>query len=311
MSCLGPGYNPVPSRQWFRVENRCPTNDSANGSVYVPFLKKNILAGELAYEMQMLAKGNVLQYKINSSNLTSNQRYSKIAQGKWVNRTTTWASQSEVYTNPNTSSLRRIGTKRNITIDGAPTTLPVSLSSYCKPSPVNTIVVPPSNSSSNKKKPNLPTKPKPKPNTGPVVKSFPTYIPPVVDPVVISDGGALVCSQTVNPCTGEVIYQGRVSSCNTTTASDVPGTIQLLCYNGRLPTYYPRQRLTMNNSGNKWPQGIKYIRSANSIESSNGTFKAYLLSKTTTTNTTTDTNANTTTDTTTDTSETIDDDTLL
>lgn len=279
MSCLRPGYNPFPTRQWFRVENRCPTNVSTNGFLYVPYLNRNILAGELAYETQMLAKGNILQYKKNSSNLTLNQRYSKIAQGKWVNRTTTWATQGEVYTNPNTSSLRRVGIKRNVTLNGLPTDLPVSLQSYCKPDPVNTVVVPTSTSSISKKKPSLPPKPEPKPNTGPVVKAFPTYIPHVIDPVVISDGGALVCSQTINPCTGQVIYQGRVSSCNTTTAADVPGRIQLLCYNGRLPTYYPRQRGTMNNSGNKWPQGIKYLRSANNIPSSNGVLKAYLLSQ--------------------------------
>jgi hypothetical protein len=103
---------------------------------------------------------------------------------------------------------------------------------------------------------------------------------------------SLVCTQTVNPCTGEVIYQGNVSSCNLTTASNVPGRIQLLCYNGGLPTYYPRQRYTMSNSGNKWPQGVKYLRSANAIESSEPSLKAYLLSSSykNTTSTTTDTN---------------------
>jgi len=277
MSCLAPGYNPIPPREWSRVENRCPTNVSPNGYIYIPYLKKNIPVGQVAYEMQMLSKGNVLQYKSNSSNLTLNQRYSKIALGQWTNRTTTWASQSETVTNPNTTSLKRINTKRNITLDGASTVLPVSLSSKCKPPVINPIVIPISGGGSNKKKPILPPKPKPKPNTGPVVKPFPPYIPPVVNPVVISDGGTLVCTQTVNPCTGKVIYQGHVSSCNLTTASDVPGSIQLLCYNGGLPTHYPRQRYTMTNSDNKWPQGAKYFRSANAIQSSNAALKAYLL----------------------------------
>ena len=161
-----------------------------------------------------------------------------------------------------------------------------------------------------KKKIIVPPIPLPKPNTGPVVRPFPPYVPPVVNPVVINDGGTLVCTQSVNPCTGEVIYQGKVSSCNLTTASNVPGRIQLLCYNGGLPTYYPRQRYTMSNSGNKWPQGVKYLRSANAIESSEPSLKAYLLSSTYK-NTTTDT---TTTDTTTeiDTNDvTVDDDSLL
>jgi hypothetical protein len=313
MSCLAPGYNPVPTRQWYRVENRCPTNVSSSGFIYVPILKKNVPVGQLAYEIQMLAKGNVLQYKANSSNLTLNQRYSKIAQGQWTNRTTTWASQSETATNPNTTSLKRINSKRNITLDGSSTTLPVSLSSYCRVPTVTPIVIPLSGGGSSKKKPTLPPKPKPKPNTGPVVKPFPPYIPPSENPVVIQDGGTLVCTQTVNPCTGKVIYQGNVSSCNLTTASDVPGRIQLLCYNQGLPTYYPRQRYIMTNSGNKWPQGVKYLRSANSIQSSNAALKAYLLSSTykNTTSTTTNTTTTNTTTTNTTTTDTNVDDTLL
>jgi hypothetical protein len=56
----------------------------------------------------MLNKGNVLQHKNNSSNLTQKQRYALIAKGKWVNRTT-WGSQSaNGYTNPNIKNLQRI-----------------------------------------------------------------------------------------------------------------------------------------------------------------------------------------------------------
>jgi len=56
----------------------------------------------------MLNKGNVLQYKKNSSNLTKKQQYALIAQGKWVNRKT-WATQSASgYTNPNTKGLQRV-----------------------------------------------------------------------------------------------------------------------------------------------------------------------------------------------------------
>jgi hypothetical protein len=56
----------------------------------------------------MLNKGNVLQHKNNSSNLTQKQRYALIAKGKWVNRTT-WGSQSaNGYTNPNIKNLQRV-----------------------------------------------------------------------------------------------------------------------------------------------------------------------------------------------------------
>lgn len=93
MSCLGPNYNPVPPRAWSRVENRCAFDEN------VPlFLNLN----------QIMKKGNILQYKKNSSNLTQKQRYSQIAKGKWTNRTTTWASQTQTTTNPNTQNLKQI-----------------------------------------------------------------------------------------------------------------------------------------------------------------------------------------------------------
>ncbi len=87
-------YNPVPPKVWYRVQHPCTFNTSS----------------ELAetFSQKMLAKGNVLQYKKNSSNLTKSQRYSKIARGQWVSRGKTYATQSEKYTNPNTTSLLRV-----------------------------------------------------------------------------------------------------------------------------------------------------------------------------------------------------------
>ena len=91
-------YNPQPPRAWNRVQSECSTNnDSGNNNAIITELDK-----------QMLLKGNVLQYKKNSSNLTKNQRYSKIAKGQWTNRTKTWATQSQTYSNPNTSNLLRV-----------------------------------------------------------------------------------------------------------------------------------------------------------------------------------------------------------
>ena len=98
MTCF---YNPVPSRVWSRVENPCfriIANENEN------FTQVQRL-DEAAKQLQ---KGNILQYKKNSSNLTKNQRYSQIAKGKWTNRTRTWATQSETYTNPNMTSLKRV-----------------------------------------------------------------------------------------------------------------------------------------------------------------------------------------------------------
>jgi hypothetical protein len=80
MSCLGNDYNPQPPRVWSRFETVCNNDDPDN----------------------MKQKADVLQYKVNSSNLTKKQRYSQIAQSKWCERKTTWATQTQTYTNPNT-----------------------------------------------------------------------------------------------------------------------------------------------------------------------------------------------------------------
>jgi hypothetical protein len=212
MSCLGPGYNPQPPRAWSRVEDLCALTTDSSGTVYSFVTQTQVPLGVYYYDAQMINKGNVLQYKKNSSSLTKKQRYSQIAKGMWTNRTKTWATQSDVYTNPNMTSLRR----------------------------VNSTTVP------------LPT----------------GVLDPFLCPTTTyEDGGNLVCNQTVNPCTQQVIETTFVPNCNPTSDSDVPGRIQALCWNSKLQTWYPRQRRTMNNSANKWPQGYKFFRSANAIPS--------------------------------------------
>lgn len=284
MSCLGPEYNPVPTRVWSRVQNRCSQDTSISENVYIPQLKKTVSSTQVAYQLQMLQKGNILQYKGNSSRLTKSQRYSKIAQGKWINRNISWASQSEEVTIPNTTSLKRVNVKGRITLDGTPTTLPLT-NSACNVTPNVPIKIPASNTTNNNSNtinPVKPPKPLPTPNTGgPNVKPFPPYIPPVVNPVVIQDGGVLICTTQVNPCTGKIINKSYVASCNLTTASDVPGTIQPLCYNNGLPTHFPRQRYIMTNSTNKWPEGAKFFASANATPNANKAdlnYKNFLLS---------------------------------
>lgn len=110
-------YNPQPPRAWSRVQNACSTiNDSNNNSnnslVYSYFSNQYVTTEVYEREKQMLQKGNILQYKKNSSNLTKNQRFSKIAKGQWTNRTKSWATQSQTYSNPNTSSLLRVNYSR-------------------------------------------------------------------------------------------------------------------------------------------------------------------------------------------------------
>lgn len=188
MSCLDPSYIPQPPREWSRVQNACTFDQNAVASVDSD---------------NMLHKGNVLQYKANSSNLTKQQKYSKIAKGQWTNRTSTWATQSQKYTNPNTQFLKRIG-GQNTLLDGTPTDLPVT----CNPND---------------------------------------------RPIVIQNFGHLLCSVQENICTGKTIIHPPRPQCNPSTDSNVPGMAIPLCWKAGTQTWYPRQRLTMSNSGNKWP----------------------------------------------------------
>ena len=265
MSCLGNNYNPVPTREWSRVQNRCifddPNTDNSSGTIYFAPLKKYIPITDLAESLAMIRKGNVLQYKKNSSNLTKSQRYSKIAQGAWTNRNITWATQSQSYTNPNTTHLKRVG-QVNINIsDGTVSLMPITCPKPINPFPSYPPVLP----SNNPYTPvNVPVIPPPPPSGGGGGDVFPPIIPVApVEPIVIPDGGNLLCNIVEDPCTGETITQPASQNCHPTTDSDVPGTIQYLCYNDSLPTYYPKTRLTMSNSTDKWPTNAKLIRSLN------------------------------------------------
>jgi hypothetical protein len=249
-------YLPQPPRVWSRVQNSCSldTDDNIDGFVKLPYSGQIVPASQLGYQIAMLNKGNVLQYKANSSNLTKAQRYSKIAKGQWVNRNTTWGSQSERgYTNPNAKSLKRSGNVVNIAIDPitgqnlGPTTLPVTCPTPVIP--INNVI--PNNSQTSENTPPVPPPPPPQPPQPDIIPPVPIVVPPV--PIVIQDGGSLICSVQENICTGEVVSTVSQQLCNLTTDSDVPGQIQPLCWNDGTPTWYPRQRLTMTNSTNKWP----------------------------------------------------------
>jgi len=251
-------YLPEPPRLWSRVENSCAlitnVDNNSNGLVKLPYSGEIVPVSALGEKLAMLNKGNVLQYKANSSNLTKAQRYSKIAKGQWVNRNTTWATQStRGYTNPNTTSLKRNG-NINIAIDpitGAiigPTLAPPTC-----PQPVDPIYPAlPSNGGggSDVKDPDIPPPVEPTPGSD----VFPPITPVTpVEPIVIQDGGSLICSVEENICTGETKRSLSQKLYHPTTDSDVPGPIQELYWNDGTQTWYPRQRYVMTNSDNKWP----------------------------------------------------------
>jgi len=118
MACFAfNGLPPDPPRVWSRVQGICST------------LPVNTITEREAGVIAMASKGNILQYKNNSSNITKQQRYSQIAKGMWTNRNTTWASQTITTTMPNTLSLKRVNYKtiyldNGASADGLPITCP-------------------------------------------------------------------------------------------------------------------------------------------------------------------------------------------
>ncbi len=255
MACLIPTnlYFPVPTREWSRVQGICSLDVNVN-------LTNN--TNLLNPDYQMKEKGNILQYKKNSGNLTQKQKYSLIAQGKWVNRNTTWATQSSRgYTDPNVQKLQRVG-GTNTTLDGTPTTRRVTC-----PTPVNIVnpVLPPQIYSPYYKPGDVPPQddqelpePIPEPPGFDYGTNMP-YVPPAPAPapIVIPNQGNLVCQTVEDICTGTVIQRYTTSdkllnNCNLSSASNVPG-LSVLCWNDGLQTWNPRQRYIMTNSGNKWP----------------------------------------------------------
>ena len=236
MSCFN-NYLPQPSREWSRVQNSCTYTDYS------------------LYDANMLNKGNVLQYKKNSSNFTQAQIYSKIVQKQWTNRNTTWATQSERgYTNPNTNSLKRFGNVTNIAVDPITGAIigETTSSVTCPISVVTNNETLPSNGAggSSVDEPSIP--PIIDPSSGSNV--FPPIQDPIPeDPDVIQDGGSLICSVQENICTGNILVTQSQQLLNPTTDSDVPGPIQDLFWIDGTQTWYPRQRYVMTNSANKWP----------------------------------------------------------
>jgi len=242
MSCYDNNcYLPNPTRAWSRVQNNCSLITSTQPQF-------NNISNE------MINKGNILQYKSNSSNITKNQKYSKIAKKQWVNRNTSWALQSTNGrpTNPNLNSLKRGGNVTNIAIDpitGAilgPTSLPVTCQNGDTPSNYDSL--PDNVSSSGSEPPQVP--PIVSPTSDDIFPEI-TNDTPII-PIVIQDGGSLICTIKENICTGETNIMSSTQFCHPSSDSDVPGN-EFLCWKDGTNTWFPWQRYVMSNSSTKWP----------------------------------------------------------
>jgi hypothetical protein len=219
-------YNPSPPRVWSRVQNPYTyiiPNLPYQYDVYIPLTNKTVSSAEaIEYDKQMY-KGNILQHKGNSAQLTKSQKYSQLARCVGPNKTKVFATQSQTYTNPNTTGLLRVGFQTYPypnQIVGAPNNIS---------GPFQYNVANPNNCSDNS----------------------------------VQDGGILVCGTFANPCSGEIYIQSDTNStlCNPASASNVPGS-GILCWNKKLQTWFPKPRYVMNNSTDKWPINYKGLRPA-------------------------------------------------
>ena len=249
MSCLGSEYNPLPPREWVRFHNRCSQRNE------LP-----ISASE-SYLLQMNRKANILQYNNNSARFNKNQKYGQLANRYFK----TFGSQTQTYSNPNIKLFERT----NETYKVLPNVYVINDNDVTQIQNINCI----------KDKiqdifPNLPdvggggrNQPiiiPPQPIISPSNPSNPPYIPPPgITIYVVPDGGKLLCNRIQDPCTGDILDKTRDEICFPTSCSDVPGKIELLCWSGREPVYFPKVKRTYGTSGNKWPTNAKFIRTAN------------------------------------------------
>jgi hypothetical protein len=215
-------YNPNPTRVWSRVQGICTDDTNFSTNVFVPLTNTVVPQSEANIQNQILYKGNILQYKKNSSSLTQKQKYAQISKGFWSNRKKCFATQNVTYSNPNTTGMQRVN--------------------YTEIPFPNQIVGQPNNIS------------------GPF--QYNVQNPYDCSSNVLQDGGTLVCNAFIDPCSGEIIQTVSQQQCFPTYCSDVPGPVINLCWNPSLSTFYPRQTYKMTNSLNKWPQGYKGLVSA-------------------------------------------------
>jgi len=218
-------YFPYPQRVWSRRQNQCTylNNQPINNSIYNNYLKRNITTEQSQYYERQFYKGNILQYKNNSANLTKKQKYSQLARMCGPKRTKTFATQTQTYANPNTNGYLRINS---------------TIYNYD-----NIITSAPNNPA------------------GPFTFGLPN--PDGCITQNIEDGGNLIGTIITNQCTNEILKSCPDSSTFIfpSNFSNVPGN-GFLIWNNNIQTFYPRQNLTNNNSANKFPTNYKAFVSA-------------------------------------------------
>jgi len=93
----GPG--PVPPRVWTRATKDCPDIDGVG---------ENMQPTSGGFNLSEKRKAVIFQYKNNNINMSSKQLYSRLARGIGRQRGSTFATQSDSYTNANTKNLQNV-----------------------------------------------------------------------------------------------------------------------------------------------------------------------------------------------------------
>jgi|UniRef100_A0A6C0CKD1 hypothetical protein len=91
----GPG--PDPPRVWTRATTDCPDIDGEG---------ENMQPTSGGYNLSEKRKAEIFQYRNNNANMSSKQLYSRLARGIGRQRGSTFATQSDSYTDPNTKNLK-------------------------------------------------------------------------------------------------------------------------------------------------------------------------------------------------------------
>ena len=90
-----PPGGPNPPRLWTRFDNNCSFDTSTDPTIFDKLNERR--------------KAEVFLYKKNANPITKKQQYSNFSKGRNYTGKQSWATQTEIYTNPNVQNLPQIG----------------------------------------------------------------------------------------------------------------------------------------------------------------------------------------------------------
>lgn len=87
---------PIPPRLWSRALPKCPQNNNPHDPLLYEKLNER-------------RKAEIFQYRGNANPISKKQQYANFSRGRNYTGKQTWATQNDIYTNPNTSNLIQNG----------------------------------------------------------------------------------------------------------------------------------------------------------------------------------------------------------